>query len=56
MDDQPDPKDIPPEAKRGRERDATAVDDAPVIRDGEEDETGPDASEAPDEEGSASPR
>lgn len=55
MDDQPDPKDIPPVAKRGRKDDATAVDDAPVIRDEVED-SGPEASEAPEEEGSASPR
>ena len=56
MDDQPDPKDVPPEAKRGRKNDPTAVDDAPVIRDDEDEDAGPDASEAPEEDGSASPR
>jgi len=50
MDDTPDPKDIPPQVKRSRDQAAVDVDPGHPS-----DDSGPDASEAPEEDGSASP-
>ena len=50
MDDTPDPKDIPPQVKRGRDQVVVDVDHGHPSE-----ESGPDASEAPEQNGSASP-
>ena len=50
MDDTPDPKDIPPQVKRGRDQVNVDIDEGHP-----REESGPDASEAPEEKGSASP-
>ena len=51
MDDTPDPKDIPPQVKTSRDRNAVDAAESHPSED-----NGPDASEAPEERGSASPR
>ena len=50
MDDTPNPKDIPPQVKRGRDQVNVDIDEGHPRED-----SGPDASEAPKEKGSASP-
>ena len=49
MDDTPDPKDIPPQVKRSRDQVDVDIDPGHP-----REESGPDASEAPEEKGSAS--